>query len=203
MLQPISVHCKDGTIFAPNLRNAIRLRLGDDRREHPIFEDMVLYHDREVHLLFVEYLPFRRLPGGETEIPGIGIVRRPPPGMVERYMRRVEISPDEAQTLAEICSVALPPGFLPERLRPVWDRRTKQLKYGEIVCRRYRRVAPRQFEILEAFEAEGWPQTVKNPFPGDKQLRDTVDDLKQGLIPLSPICFEVKNVQPAWSPRPS
>jgi hypothetical protein len=197
----ILVHCKDGTWFAPNLRRALRVPLGNDPREPPNFEDMVLYHDREARLLFVEYLPFRRLPGGETEIPSVGIVRRPPPQMSETYRIRIEITTDEALTLAGIFSVPLPPDFLPEKPRPHWDRVRRQLSYQGILCRRYpRENAPNQFTILDTFQKAGWPNSIESPFKSVWTLRETIDELNSSLDEASPIRFKVQKGRPAWYP---
>jgi hypothetical protein len=85
-------------------------------------------------------------------------------------------------------------------LRPVWDREAKQLWYGDVLCREYRRVASEQFQILDMFQQREWPQTIPSPFRTEKQLRDTVRNLDVGRLPESPIRFEVFNMRPRWFP---
>jgi hypothetical protein len=83
-------------------------------------------------------------------------------------------------------------------LIPLWDRQAKQLRYGEILCREFRRVAPEQFQILDMFQLREWPPTIASPWNDDKKLRDTVKHLDDGRFPESPIRFEVRNMKPSW-----
>lgn len=83
-------------------------------------------------------------------------------------------------------------------LLPEWDKGAKQLWYGEILCREYSRVAPTQFQILDSFHVREWPRSVPTPCRSEMQLRDAIDDLNGGLMPGSPIKFEVFNMRPAW-----
>lgn len=199
MYQPILVRCKDGTYFAPNLRLARRFPLGDDPREPPCFEDMVLWHDRENKLLFVEVLPLGDRPGGETEIIGDGRVRLASPSTKESFRVRREISPDDARVFAEICSKTLPPDFLPERPRPQWDRVQRRLSYQGMLCRHYpRENAENQFTILDAFQETEWPESVDSPFKRDWTLRETTDGLNSGLDSGCPIRFKVVKKRPTW-----
>ena len=198
----VKVRRKDNSYRYVFLQSAMKVPLGDDPREPPIFEEMVLYHDREASLLFVEFLPFRRLPGGETEIPGVAKVRRPPRGSGECYRIRVEISADEATSLAKICSVTLPPEFLPEKPRPNWNRNQRELSYRGKLCRRYpRENAPNQFDLLDAFQAASWTDAVESPFAKKWTLSETIDGLNRGLDKGSPIHFHLKRGNPAWCVR--
>jgi hypothetical protein len=83
-------------------------------------------------------------------------------------------------------------------LIPVWDRDAKQLWYGEILCREYRRVADAQFEILDRFQVRDWPKTVPSPWRDDKKLRDTISHMNEYHLSESPIRFEVSNMKPSW-----
>jgi hypothetical protein len=85
-----------------------------------------------------------------------------------------------------------------ETLRPEWDREAKQLRYGETLCREYRRAAPAQFQILDQFQVREWPRTVLSPWNDEKKLRDTVGHLNDNHNPGSLIRFEVFNMKPAW-----
>lgn len=53
-----------------------------------------------------------------------------------------------------------------KRPRPRWDRRSMQLWFGVWLCKSYRRAAPNQWLILDAFEEEGWPPRIDDPIPG-------------------------------------
>jgi hypothetical protein len=83
-------------------------------------------------------------------------------------------------------------------LIPVWDREAKQLWYGEILCREYRKVAGAQFQILDLFQAREWLKTVPSPWRDEKKLRDTVGHMNDGHSEESPIRFEVFNMKPSW-----
>jgi hypothetical protein len=72
--------------------------------------------------------------------------------------------------------------------RPRWDGQSRELWFGDTLCRRYTRRAPRQERVLEAFERLGWPQRIPNPVP-EGSLADTVKDL-QDSVRDSPIMFE-------------
>jgi hypothetical protein len=160
---------------------------------------MTLYHDRENNLLFKEYLPFRRRPDGQTEIFGIGIVRVPPPGMREPYIKRIEITSHEAIALAQICSVPIPPEFLPDKTRPHWDGNRRELSFGGRICRRYPRDnAPNQFRLLDEFQAAIWTDAVKSTFKKKRTLSETIDGLNRGLSVDSPIRFHLKGGNAAW-----
>jgi len=47
--------------------------------------------------------------------------------------------------------------------RPRWERQRRKLWLGTKLVRVYRRVAARQFLILDAFEAKGWPPEIVAP----------------------------------------
>jgi hypothetical protein len=83
-------------------------------------------------------------------------------------------------------------------LRPEWDRESRQLRFGQVICREFTRIAPIQFQILDNFQKREWTRSVPSPCNGEKQLRDSVDDLDKGLVRESPIRFEVWNRKPAW-----
>ena len=83
-------------------------------------------------------------------------------------------------------------------LQPVWDRGAKQLWYGEILCREYRKTAPEQFQILDLFQVREWPRTVPSPWRDEKKMRDTVGHLNDNHTNESLIRFEVFNMRPAW-----
>jgi hypothetical protein len=93
-------------------------------------------------------------------------------------------------------------GHTPQRegIRPSWDRTAKKLLYGETVCLGFWRSAPTRFQILDAFEARGWPPSVPSPWRCKKRLRDQIRLLNRGLRPGSPIRFKVYNTRPAWHP---
>jgi hypothetical protein len=83
-------------------------------------------------------------------------------------------------------------------IRPLWDREAKQLWYGEVLCREYRKEAPEQFQILGLFQAREWTRTVPSPWRDEKKMRDTVLHLNDKHTPESLVRFEVFNRKPAW-----
>jgi hypothetical protein len=82
--------------------------------------------------------------------------------------------------------------------RPHWDRQGRKLMYGEVCCREFRKEAPHQFALLDAFEAQGWPELMSGPFRRDRLLRQTVKDLNGGLLDDSPVRFRVINLRVNW-----
>jgi hypothetical protein len=82
---------------------------------------------------------------------------------------------------------ALPP--CQEAVRPHWDYSYPlTMYYGNVVCKRYERPAPRQTKILDAFEKLNWPKWIANPLK-EGGLKDTIKDLQQGTKN-SPIIIE-------------
>jgi hypothetical protein len=73
-------------------------------------------------------------------------------------------------------------------LKPRWDKHNRALWYGETRCRQFKKAAPQQETILDAFEEEGWPQRIDDPLAPGK-LPDTIKSLQEGL-PSAPITFE-------------
>jgi hypothetical protein len=83
---------------------------------------------------------------------------------------------------------------------PRWDRKTRELRYGETLCRGYAREAANQFAVLDAFEAAGWPRAIDSPFPGNEsRLRETIRGLNEDLLKESPIRFR-GSAKPEWYP---
>ena len=56
-----------------------------------------------------------------------------------------------------------PPDSVPPR--PHWDRHRHELKVGPVVVKRFRKSAPNQERVLDAFEELGWPERVDDPLP--------------------------------------
>jgi len=79
----------------------------------------------------------------------------------------------------------------PAALKPKWDATTRCLSVGDIVVREYKRKAPNQIAILEAFEKAGWPARIDTPLceDGNKgkykdpKLNYTIRDLKRRINP--------------------
>jgi hypothetical protein len=83
--------------------------------------------------------------------------------------------------------------------KPVWDRVSRELRFGGSVCRKYLKTAPNQFEILDAFQRADWPDTVPDPWRRPETLSQTIKDLNEGMDPNSPIVFGVENTCARWS----
>jgi hypothetical protein len=65
--------------------------------------------------------------------------------------------------------------------KPRWDPRAQQLWLGDNVVRTFRRRAPAQFEILDAFEKADWATSVRAP-SRRFSLKDAVDALNDELV---------------------
>src|SRR5947209_513904 len=73
-------------------------------------------------------------------------------------------------------------------LKPRWNRKTRELRLGSALLKRFGRKAPLQELILEAFEEQDWKKRIDDPLPGDVdirnahlRLRDTIKRLNHGL----------------------
>ncbi len=66
-------------------------------------------------------------------------------------------------------------------LRPCWDSAKRQLTIGADVVRSFRRYAPTQFAILDAFQAQNWPTSIAKP-KSCLNAKDTVEALNDGLV---------------------
>jgi len=133
----------------------------------------------------VEYLPPSRPAGGP-------LPRRPGrKGMVDEGARVVltaaGVVPLSAPpAVPQPPAVTEPPGVLPLE-RPSWARRHRELHFRGRLVKRFRRLAPNQFAVLDAFEELGWPWCIDDPLPQDPgtlpadRLEDAVDRLNKNL----------------------
>ena len=66
---------------------------------------------------------------------------------------------------------------------PCWDRKRRQLSFGECVIKRFRLPASNQEAILTAFENECWPPSIDDPLPyltrqrSKRRLHETIRHL--------------------------
>jgi hypothetical protein len=73
---------------------------------------------------------------------------------------------------------------------PNWNAASHELRLGHRVVKRYKRPAKSQELILTAFEEEGWPKTIDDPLPADRdqnpkrRLHYTVHHLNRVQRPL-------------------
>jgi hypothetical protein len=72
--------------------------------------------------------------------------------------------------------------------RPRWDRERRELWLGDILCKRYKRPAPNQEKVWDAFEEDNWPPRLDDPLEPGK-LRATLADLQEA-VRASPIAIE-------------
>jgi hypothetical protein len=69
----------------------------------------------------------------------------------------------------------------PPSPRPRWDKRTRKVWFGATLCKHYKRPAPNQEKILDAFAARDWPETpIPNPLRGE-QGTEALKDLQNAL----------------------
>jgi hypothetical protein len=105
------------------------------------------------------------------------------------------ITPKGARVLCQEAGREIPP----ELNSPQWNSANLTFHFGDIVCRHYkRRNARNQFDLLDTFQAAGWPRSIDSPFTQDRTLRMTIDDLNGGLSEGSPIRFRVERRKPIW-----
>jgi hypothetical protein len=89
---------------------------------------------------------------------------------------------DQQLTAYELLADAadMPSAASTRALRPRWVRGERTLFLGDQKLHKYRREAPRQFPVLDAFERAGWPESIPIP-AGIVGVKDTVESLNTGL----------------------
>ncbi len=79
-------------------------------------------------------------------------------------------------------------------MKPRWEYVRRELSFGLVVIKRFRKAAPNQERLLEAFELENWAIQVADPLPRDhgiipsERLRETIKRLNRSILH-SPIRF--------------
>jgi hypothetical protein len=92
---------------------------------------------------------------------------------------------------ALLCRFAEPP-----RPKPQWNKDNKVLYYTGIVCRTFKRLKSNIVNVLDDFEAQGWPETVV--VPGRTSPKDLAESLNSRLTPQSPIIFRHSHGRIGW-----
>jgi hypothetical protein len=72
----------------------------------------------------------------------------------------------------------------PAPSHPTWDRRSRELRLGELVVKQYKMPAAVQIAILDAFEEEDWPPRIDDPLPPRRGL-DPQDRLREAIKSLN------------------
>jgi hypothetical protein len=96
---------------------------------------------------------------------------------LHRVLLYLGIDPSLAQGGAEQQLGSAP---APHSDRPVWDATVRVLRFRGEVCKQYKRPAPDQEKILEAFQEDGWPDGIDDPLTPGK-LATTVELLNKRL----------------------
>lgn len=55
-------------------------------------------------------------------------------------------------------------------IKPTWNPHHRELWYGTVLVKRFRKAGPNQQRILDAFEEDGWPSRIDNPLCGNSEL---------------------------------
>src|SRR5262245_37011934 len=108
----------------------------------------------------------------------------PPPQLPIRCRRDSHHALDALRRrLEELFGPADLPPPTPE-LKPSWNRSCRQLKLGGDVIYEYKRLAPTQFPLLDAFEKAGWPaEGIGRPRELDgEKVKNAVDALNEALL---------------------
>ena len=75
-----------------------------------------------------------------------------------------------------------------QQLKPVWDRERRELRFGDIVVKRFKWPAENQELVLNAFEDLGWPKRIDNPLEAHpticpkRRLHDTLKCLNRKQV---------------------
>jgi hypothetical protein len=56
------------------------------------------------------------------------------------------------------------------RAKPRWDRTARQLWLGACLVKEFPRLSKCQVLILEAFQEQGWPESIDDPLPVDHDI---------------------------------
>ena len=83
--------------------------------------------------------------------------------------------------------------------RPIWDGRC--LMYGTILCKEFKKTAPNQNALIEAFDAKRWPPSVSVPSLDPTRLKETVDSMNSWEG--SPLLFRQDGRKASWVVRTS
>ena len=73
-------------------------------------------------------------------------------------------------------------------LVPVWDTKRRELRFGNVIVKRFKWPAANQEQVLQAFQEEGWPAKIDDPLPPDpsicpkRRLHDTIKCLNRRQI---------------------
>lgn len=71
----------------------------------------------------------------------------------------------------------------PTTIRPVWDANLRELRFGDVVCKRFKRTAKNQEAVLSAFQEDSWSPRIDSPVLADK-LHETIHALNESLVGL-------------------
>ena len=110
------------------------------------------------------------------------------------------------KTLAHIAMETQGVSHLHNGKKPHWDRERRTLFYGADVIRKYKHRAENQTTILDAFQEQGWPPSIKDPFTAwcndpQKRRRDTIDDLNEGITTHIGFSSDGTGKRIAWNPK--
>ncbi len=73
---------------------------------------------------------------------------------------------------------------------PNWDGMRRELRFGELLVKRFRQPAKNQETILAAFQEEGWPPRIDNPL-SDRGNTFAIDRLHDALRRLNQRCGRI------------
>jgi len=76
-------------------------------------------------------------------------------------------------------------GVSERHVTPTWDSLRRELRVGSVIVKCYRCPAPSQEVVLTAFQHEGWPFRIDDPFPSDSgrdRLHDTINHLNRNQV---------------------
>ena len=67
--------------------------------------------------------------------------------------------------------------------KPRWDENTRSLFVDDKLIKAFRRhPAKNQIDLIEAFEKEGWPPSIPDPFKDSRKLNETIRQLNKSAV---------------------
>jgi hypothetical protein len=82
------------------------------------------------------------------------------------------------------------------RQKPKWDKKLRRLSWGRTPLKRFRRRAPHQEPILDAFQDSDWVEWIANPLPQivgrdrKEHLAQTVENMNRWMGKKGPFRFQ-------------
>ncbi|MFT5300651.1 MAG: hypothetical protein ACI87E_000449 [Mariniblastus sp.] len=99
-----------------------------------------------------------------------------------RFEAATRIEPKQTPQYESIDSSYI---YQPPKIRPIWDKQKRELRYGDKLVKQFKWPALNQECVLNAFQEMGWPKEIDDPLSRDpkicpkRRLHDTLKCLNR------------------------